>query len=272
MESFLIPKNIFIGDEAELAIKFSDIKIDQTIFNNSGLKNSSIETKDVSILGLSLRDIGNEKFLIVKFKAWKTGDIKFPSLKEYGIISQLPSVNVLSLLSESESTVVRENYSPVLLPGTKFLFFLCFVLSVFFSVMIFIFYQKILKKKKTKNKKRALKKLNRETKKLLKNKIKNKKIFMADFEKALRTFLLNFFYCFDDENIFALTFAEIKHILKKDSVNECIILSLDELLTLVELVRFSDSIFDEKKFLYSITNFTKSCMAECNGEIKNAQL
>lgn len=269
MESFLIPKNIFIGDEAELAIKLSDIKINQNVFDKNSLKHFHIETKDLSILSLSIRDIGGENFLIIKFKAWNTGEIKLPSLSEQGIISQLPNIKVLSLLNEGETITLRENYSPMLLPGTKILFFFTFVLSVLFSIMIFIFYQKVFKRKKTKNKKRALKKLKRETKKLLKKKIENKKNFMTSFEKILRNFLLNFFYCFDDKNVFALTFAEIKHTLTNATANEKIVLSLDELLILVEMVRFSDFVFDEENFLLLTKNFTNNCRAECNGETKN---
>ena len=83
MESFLTPKNIYVGDEAELMILLSDISIDKKLFTSENIKHKTFETDAISILALELKEFGSRQYLAIRLKAWNTGDVAMPSLNQF---------------------------------------------------------------------------------------------------------------------------------------------------------------------------------------------
>lgn len=268
MESFLIPKNIFIGDEAELAIRLSDIIIDAEVFANVNLKNAPIETAQLSILDVEIKEFNSEKFLVIKFKAWETGEIIFPNLKNLGILSELPKIKVLSMLEETDSLVLKENNSALLIPRTEFLLLSLGFIFFIFIIAIFILLQNIFNKSGKKNKKWLIKNFKQEVKKTFKNKKNLTTDLMAkDFEVGLRKFLADYFACF--ENIFSLTFTEIQNTLIKNKTDKKILFSLEKILKLLEETRFNNFDLEQNEFLDIVKNFTDECfnnLAESDGK------
>lgn len=259
MESFLRPKNIYIGDEAELVIKLSDIIIDTKLFSETSLKNKTYETENFSILNLEVIELNSEKFLSIRFKAWAVGSLNFPSLEDFGIMSRLPVVEVQALLEEDASLVLIEDASAILIPGTSFLFLGIAFGSIFFLIVFFIFCRKIFGKKKIKNKKKILKKFKQNIKKVFKKKNIDGKDLCYEVEKILRNFFLYFFESFEGKNILSLTYSEILDCLKKDLDNTKIIFELEKIFRIIEQVRFNNYNLEKEVFLKEVNNFSSAC-------------
>ena len=261
MEVFLTPQNIYIGDEVECMIALSELSIDKTVFNDTVQKHKTLETETISILGIELKQTGKEQFVVIRFKAWRAGEIIFPSLRPLGILSDIPSITIQSLLSEN-TTALQEENTPLLIPGTVFLFVTVGFIGITFFLFIFMLYQRLFKLNHKRNKKYALKKLQRKTKKLFKNKSINTKLFIIETEQNIRTFLSGYFNCFAEVHISALTFTEIKNILTANEESEKIISSLTLVMHSIEAVRFNNAPLDKNVFSQAIHNFIIACRME----------
>lgn len=263
MESFLTPKNIYVGDEAELMILLSDISIDKKLFTSENIKHKTFETDAISILKIELKEFGSRQYLAIRLKAWNTGDVAMPSLNQFGIISELPSINVQSVLTETNSSL-QEKTTALLIPGTStFIIAAAFVL-VLLGVVFVATYQKFFRNKITRNKKKSLKLLQRSSTKLLKTKNFNAKSLVVSFEKYFRVCISDYFNCFDQSNVEALTFNEIENILKARNINKEIVSAMHDITCDIESVRFNNADFRRQVFFEKIKNFIQAC----NEEIK----
>ena len=263
MESFLTPKNIYVGDEAELMILLSDISIDKKLFTSENIKHKTFEADAISILALELKEFGSRQYLAIRLKAWNTGDVAMPLLNQFGIISELPSINVQSVLTETNSSL-QEKTTALLIPGTStFIIVAAFVL-VLLGVVFVATYQKFFRNKIARNKKKSLKLLQRSSTKLLKTKNFNAKSLVVSFEKYFRVCLSDYFNCFDQSNVEALTFNEIENILKARNINKEIVSAMHDITCDIESVRFNNADFRRQVFFEKIKNFIQAC----NEEIK----
>lgn len=130
----LVPKQIYIGDRAELHCSFNS----DAVFLRNALMDSSVVVLDQSgfarnieetqfeVTHIQLQTSGaNYYTLVISFIPWKTGRIEFP---EYDIGTALRTTEAESILRfepiqvtsliEGETTSIREAENPMLLPGT----------------------------------------------------------------------------------------------------------------------------------------------------------
>lgn len=259
MEFFLQPKNIYIGDKAELLINCSNLVIDKNKLNEIDLENNPYETKDISIFKIEICELHSEKFLSIKFQAWKLGTVQFPNLSEFGILSELPTITVQKILDDDASLVLQEDDSAFLIPGTSFLFLEIAFVSLLFCFVIFITVRKIFLKEKIKNKKKLIKKLRHQIKRLFNKKNADKKTLIKDGEKFLRNFLYYFFPCFKQKNIYAMTYSELLHEIQNTVDDKNLVVSLETVFKQLELFRFDTVDFDEENFFAAFNHWIQRC-------------
>ena len=172
-QQILLPKKVYIGDTAELRCPFNS---DEVIFSQLTMNGpveittevftKKLDAQDFEILQLNLEKIGENYFqLTVTFKPWKTGNIIFPPAKigETEIIFE--PVNVVSIIEQNSITSLKENTSPLLLPGTTY--------KVYGAIIIFIILMIVIIRLIVKRKKLAF---FIQTRKLLRKYKKNRKI------------------------------------------------------------------------------------------------
>lgn len=260
MESFLRPKNVFIGDEAELCIRLSDITIDKKIFYNLDLKNKSLEGESISIKDLKILEVKDEKFLSIKFVAWRSGTVQFTSLKSYGVLSDLPSITVASRLNENQALVLMENRSALLIPGTRILFLAYAFLFIIFLIGAILLFKKLFKKETRKDRNKILRAFKKKIKKLFKrNNISDESILYAEAENILRDFLFLFFECFTNKNVFSLTYSEIESSLQNADIDKQVIDALEKIFHLLELNKFNNMPLNKTEFFIKVNDFFTSC-------------
>lgn len=142
MEGILIPQKIFVGDPAEFIFPVSSIED----FNSEILKNGNfniekiVQNESMTVTGIQIK-IQEKEYISIFFIPWETGNISFPSLKEAGISSPLPYVNVSSILEMSGSEILQPPRSPIIIPGTTYLIYMTAFISamfIFAGIIIFI--------------------------------------------------------------------------------------------------------------------------------------
>lgn len=202
-QQILLPKKVYIGDTAELRCTFNtdSLIFKQLTLNGSTEMNSEVFTgelnyQDYEVLNLSLAPVGiNYYQLSINFKAWKTGNITLPPVKigETEII--LDPVSIVSITEQNSISSLRENNTPILLPGTTYKLYGSLILFVILliigiravikrkSIMFFIRNQQLLIKYR-RNKKQTTKKL-----KLLALSQDEDKIFAEKYQHLLRKYM-----------------------------------------------------------------------------------
>ena len=188
VQQILIPKKVYIGDQAELRCTFNSpsTELKQLVNKeNNGqteLSLVSLESSDYDIKSVTLSPAGVDFYqLSVNFIPWKTGEIQFPPLTIDGtdLIIEFHPVQIVSLVStdSNNATTLRDTASPLLLPGTTYKLYgaltaLIIILIVLIRIIIkrkniqFFLETKRLQRKYKKNKKqtiRALRQLSDET-------------------------------------------------------------------------------------------------------------
>lgn len=188
-KQILIPKQVYIGDHAELQCTFNS---DLSYLRNAVLKSESITldmngfTRNIEIDKCEIKSVrfyssGADYYtIVVSFIPWKTGRIELPEFDlgaAFGTeplkdIIRFEPVSILTLLEGETSTGVKESLSPMLMPGTKYqIYGGAFALIVLTAVIIrliikrkevvFFFKNRALMRKYNKNKKLAFKQLNK---------------------------------------------------------------------------------------------------------------
>ena len=126
-QQVLVPKQVYIGDRAELRCTFStSAKIKAEGFCGE-LDYNQYDIKDVKLQPSGV----NSYTLTIAFVPWRTGDIIIPDYKlseEAGstgtealsdeMIIHFNPVNIVSLTQKDSITTLRDSASPLLLPGT----------------------------------------------------------------------------------------------------------------------------------------------------------
>lgn len=260
---FIMPKTIYIGDECELYIKLSDLKINLEKFSAMKLDSTSIEGEDFSILYMDIVHINNDDFCLIRFKAWTTGEISLPDLQNYGIESRLPDIKVESLLEDNSRMILQEKKEGLLIPGTIFFLSTIFVSCILVILSIFLIYKKIKVLHIGTNKNKILKNFSSSTKKKLKQlkkNINNNKLI--SLETDLRLFLSKFFSCFNEQNIFALTYDEILDDILKNEIDKKQIDALKKIFMHFENTRFNKMDMDLRALSESYETFLVECKLE----------
>ena len=188
VQQILIPKKVYIGDQAELRCTFNSpsTELKQLLNKESNgqteLSLVSLESSDYDIKSVTLSSAGVDFYqLSVNFIPWKTGEIQFPPLTIDGtdLIIEFHPVQIVSLVStdSNNATTLRDTASPLLLPGTTYKLYgaltaLIIILIVLIRIIIkrksiqFFLETKRLQRKYKKNKKqtiRALRQISDET-------------------------------------------------------------------------------------------------------------
>lgn len=275
MNSFLIPQQIFVGDEASffyhLPLNYNIEKLNIFDVNNMP------ENEKITIKNISVEKRNNGYFLRIDFIAWQTGNINFPELIMSNLNIDLPEIFVYSVLETYNIKTLQPPRAPILIPGTIYLLYGCsalflsiMILLLFFIVGLkkswFLFLKKIFIKNNNKAFRNKLNKLNKRFKKIYKmftaNKLSYEKyenIWFKDFEKALKNYL-SFFCIHKNKNWHSLTYSEMLDILKQSTPNQKLIHEHFELLfNTVQIVRFSGiDFFSKEVFDYQRILLTKS--------------
>ena len=196
-EQHLLPKEIFVGDNAELRISFSN---PQELQIASQIENTN---PDFLIKNIRLESDANNYTAIIEFVPWKQGEIILPAFnlvsteekKANTIEIQPEAIEVASILAKTNSNQIRPQKGAMLIPGTNWILYLFVISGIVIFVGIFFLlvklpglifgYKNFLKKLRLKkNASKAIKKI----RKLFKSKVSDKD-FASDLQKILRLYL-----------------------------------------------------------------------------------
>lgn len=213
VQEILLPKKIYVGDEAELRYIF---RSSLELFENSPELDEIIlpleklpfdyDNQDFSLSKVVLQK--NEDFYAISFIliAWKTGNVDIPSFDLLPFVFENPSsslfinpspFSVSSILSSSENQSLRPPLGPILAPGTVYFIWGIIILIVILAVFLFVLFinRRKIKDfiKKTlilsgyaKNSKKAIKELKRLEQKA-------DEISDSDFSSAIQKILRKYF-------------------------------------------------------------------------------
>lgn len=180
-QQILIPKKVYIGDQAELRCTFNSPNAELKQLVNSGnngqvnLSLVSFESSDYEVKDVTLFSTGVDFYqLSVTFIPWKTGEIQFPPLTIDGtdLLIEFQPVQIVSLIStdSNNAKALRDTAAPLLLPGTSYKIYgaltaLIIILIVIIRIIVkrksiqFYLNTKRLQRKYKKNKKQAIRAL-----------------------------------------------------------------------------------------------------------------
>ena len=155
-QQILIPKKVYIGDTAELRctfnsgeLKFKQLTMNGSVEINTEVFTQALDANDFEVFKLELFPVGvNYYQLSITFKAWKTGNIQFPSIKIGDTELLFEPINIVSITEQNKISSLKENMDPLLLPGTAYKLYgalIIFVLLLILAIRI------IVKRKKIKN-------------------------------------------------------------------------------------------------------------------------
>ena len=185
-QQILVPKKVYIGDQAELRCTFNSPDAELKTLTTEGTAVLSTESfdpeaSDYVIKGVTLSPAGVDYYqLTITFIPWKTGDLQFPPMTIEGsnLILEFQPVQIVSLISNDSAgtATLHDSAAPLLLPGTAyklygtlaaFILFLIIVIRIIVKRKSLLFYinQKRLLKRYKKNKKRTIRQLNQLSKK-----------------------------------------------------------------------------------------------------------
>lgn len=219
----LSPKEIFVGDTAELSYTFYSsiaFPMGETDFIPLTFP-KDFETADFSIISANFSKNGNQYRLTLNFIPWKVGFLEFPEFDLLTLINpeitgykiNFDAVEVASIVDKTGKKTLRSPLPPILIPGTiYFLLFFGILLLIFVIAIIRILcdLQNVLKSIEnlklhfaySKNARQVLKKI----KKILKkgDKITDSE-FSEEIQKSFRKYLAFRF----DENFVSVTTNKI---------------------------------------------------------------
>ena len=126
-QQILLPKQVYIGDTAELRCTFNsgnEVLKKLTEEGSTSLPlDSFLQTIDFSnfdVKELTLTPAGVDFYqLTVTFVPWKTGSLQLPPVLIDDITVEFLPVKIESLTAEKNLTSLKESAPPLLLPGTS---------------------------------------------------------------------------------------------------------------------------------------------------------
>lgn len=204
-QQVLVPKQVYIGDRAELRCTFNtNAQIKAEGFCGE-LDYNQYDIKDVKLQPSGV----NSYTLTIAFVPWRTGDIIIPDYKlseeagAYGseaadneLIIHFNPVNIVSLTQKDSITSLRDSASPLLLPGTIYKLYGSLIAAILILIVgirlivkhkdvAFFISRLVSSVKNNSNRKRTIKQLGKITKntQLADNDV------AAEIQKILRTYL-----------------------------------------------------------------------------------
>lgn len=204
-QQVLVPKQVYIGDRAELRCTFNtNAQIKAEGFCGE-LDYNQYDIKDVKLQPSGV----NSYTLTIAFVPWRTGDIIIPDYKlseEAGadgleatdneLIIHFNPVNIVSLTQKDSITSLRDSASPLLLPGTIYKLYGSLIAAILILIVgirlivkhkdvAFFISRLVSSVKNNSNRKRTIKQLG----KITKNTQLADNDFAAEIQKILRTYL-----------------------------------------------------------------------------------
>lgn len=197
-QQVLVPKQVYIGDRAELRCTFStSAKIKAEGFCGE-LDYNQYDIKDVKLQPSGV----NTYTLTIAFVPWRTGDIIIP---DYRLSEEVSSdemiihfnpVNIVSLTQKDSITTLRDSASPLLLPGTIYKLYGSLIAAILVLIVgirlivkhkdvAFFITRLVSSAKNNSNRRRTIKQLG----KIAKNTQLSDNESAAEIQKTLRTYL-----------------------------------------------------------------------------------
>ena len=177
-QQILVPKKVYIGDQAELHCTFNSPDASLKTLTAQGTAKLSVAgfdslDSDYVIKSVTLSPAGVDFYqLTITFVPWKTGDLQFPPMTIDGseIILEFQPVQIVSLIfsDAANTTTLHDSAAPLLLPGTAYKLYgtlAAFIIALIIIIriiikrknLLFFINQKRLIIKYKKNKKRTIK-------------------------------------------------------------------------------------------------------------------
>ena len=197
-QQVLVPKQVYIGDRAELRCTFStSAKIKAEGFCGE-LDYNQYDIKDVKLQPSGV----NTYTLTIAFVPWRTGDIIIPDYKlseevsSDEMIIHFNPVNIVSLTQKDSITTLRDSASPLLLPGTIYKLYGSLIAAILILIVgirlivkhkdvAFFITRLVSSAKNNSNRRRTIKQLG----KIAKNTQLSDNESAAEIQKTLRTYL-----------------------------------------------------------------------------------
>ena len=203
-QQVLVPKQVYIGDKAELRCTFSTTEKIQAEGFCSELDYSQYDIKNVQLL-----PSGNNYYtLTITFIPWRTGEISLPDYSlsvgessatgtgTEGFIIHFNPVSIVSITEKDSITTLRDSTSPLLLPGTIYKLYgslIALIIILIIGIRLIVkhksvaFFVKnlILAAKNNSNRRKTIKLLN----KIVKNPQPADNEVAAEIQKIMRTYL-----------------------------------------------------------------------------------
>ena len=142
-QHILMPKQVYIGDTAELRCTFNSSAKNLKLLTQDGtaklsldLFGEALDFSNFEVKQISLSPAGVDFYqLTVTFVPWKTGSLQFPPVILGDTFIEFQPVEIKSLLSEKQ-TALKESEPPILLPGTTYKLYAAAIISVILLILI----------------------------------------------------------------------------------------------------------------------------------------
>lgn len=123
-EGILIPREVFVGDTAELSFEsgaFSSILEPGTLY---ALPSEDFPVSDdLAIKSILVAQNGAAASVTIRFVPWKAGVLTIPSFELKKVRVMPPVVRIASLVEKTGRTVIEPARPPLLVPGTTWLLY-----------------------------------------------------------------------------------------------------------------------------------------------------
>jgi hypothetical protein len=123
-EGFLVPREVYVGDTAELSFESSAFASSLESGTLYSVPPGDIdESSDVSVKSVLVAQNGSTASVTVRFVPWVAGMLRLPSFHVGKITVAPPSVMIPSLLEKTGKTSLEPARSPLLVPGTTWMLY-----------------------------------------------------------------------------------------------------------------------------------------------------
>ena len=154
----LIPKNVYIGDTAELHCAFNadfgtlaeNLKNGEAVELSLSGFDEPTQTETYQIKKVALTKTGvNFYNIVVTFVPWCTGDLQIPSYniskamesmsenqKQSSFTLDFDKITIDSVIKDEKNVSLQDILSPILLPGTTYKFYALIILSILLLIFL----------------------------------------------------------------------------------------------------------------------------------------
>ncbi len=143
-QQILVPKQVYIGDTAELRCTFNSSNAKLKDLTATGPADLSLDNFDLGldfsnydIKALKLSPAGVDFYqLTITFVPWKTGLIQFPQYFLEDSLLDFQPVEIKSLVKEKNLSSIKDSEPPILLPGTTYKLYGAIIGSILLLLVI----------------------------------------------------------------------------------------------------------------------------------------